>query len=142
MKIAPTGNSVKGNIGPQGNSKRLTEDTTNYKYLCLCVHSSKILNNGVHESTSRRKPLLSDKQQCILSQVCLRPCGCSTMLLVNRTNIELFNTNANTMFGKKHCTATPILITSVKHGGGSIMVWGCLAASGPVGLAIIGGTIT
>uniref|UniRef100_A0A8C5WC64 Uncharacterized protein n=1 Tax=Leptobrachium leishanense TaxID=445787 RepID=A0A8C5WC64_9ANUR len=31
------------------------------------------------------------------------------------------------------------LIPSVKHGGGSIMVWGCFAASGPGQIVVIDG---
>lgn len=41
----------------------------------------------------------------------------------------------NTAFQHKN------LILSVKHGGASIMVWACFAASGPGQLAIIDGTI-
>ncbi|MEQ2207978.1 hypothetical protein XENOCAPTIV_022234 [Xenoophorus captivus] len=36
----------------------------------------------------------------------------------------------------------PILLgLNVKHGGGSVMLWGCLVASGPGGLAGIDGTM-
>ncbi|KAF7646269.1 hypothetical protein LDENG_00190640 [Lucifuga dentata] len=34
-----------------------------------------------------------------------------------------------------------IVITTVRHGGGSVMVGGCVAASGPAGLAINNGTM-
>ncbi len=33
------------------------------------------------------------------------------------------------------------IILTVKYGGGSVMVWGCFAASGPGRLAVINGTI-
>ncbi len=39
----------------------------------------------------------------------------------------------NTAFDKKN------IISTVKHGGGCVMVWGCFAASGPGRLAIIDG---
>ncbi len=41
----------------------------------------------------------------------------------------------NTGFHKKN------IIPTVKHGGGSVMVWGCFAASGPGRLVIIDGTM-
>ncbi|KAI4897281.1 hypothetical protein NFI96_024651 [Prochilodus magdalenae] len=42
---------------------------------------------------------------------------------------------SNTTFQKKN------IIPTVKYGGGSVMVWGCLAASGPGRLAVINGTM-
>ncbi len=42
---------------------------------------------------------------------------------------------SKTAFHKKN------IIPTVKHGGGTVMVWGCFAASGPGRLAIIDGTM-
>ncbi|KAK3542958.1 hypothetical protein QTP70_007913 [Hemibagrus guttatus] len=42
---------------------------------------------------------------------------------------------SNTTFQKKN------IIPTVKYGGGSVMVWGCFAASGPGRLAVINGTM-
>ncbi|KAK3528815.1 hypothetical protein QTP70_011602 [Hemibagrus guttatus] len=41
----------------------------------------------------------------------------------------------NTAFQKKN------IVPTVKYGGGSVMVWGCFAASGPGRLAVINGTM-
>ena len=62
---------------------------------------------------------------------------------MDETKIKLFGLNekhyvwqqANTAFQHKN------LFTSVKHGGGSIMVWACFAASEPERLAIIDGAM-
>ncbi|KAK3548669.1 hypothetical protein QTP70_016419 [Hemibagrus guttatus] len=61
----------------------------------------------------------------------------------DETNIEIFGRSvshyiwrkSNTAFQKKN------IIPTVKYGGGSVMVWGCFAASGPGRLAVINGTM-
>ncbi|KAK3557302.1 hypothetical protein QTP70_026615 [Hemibagrus guttatus] len=63
-------------------------------------------------------------------------------LWTDETKIELFGRSvshyvwrkSNTVFQKKN------IIPTVKYGGGSVMVWGCFAASGPGRLAVINGT--
>jgi hypothetical protein len=47
------------------------------------------------------------------------------ILCSDETKIELFGLNANC-----HVWKTPGTIPTVKHGGGSIMLWGCSLAAG------------
>uniref|UniRef100_A0AAZ3Q3F8 Transposase n=1 Tax=Oncorhynchus tshawytscha TaxID=74940 RepID=A0AAZ3Q3F8_ONCTS len=47
------------------------------------------------------------------------------ILLSDETKIELFCLNA-----KHHIWRKPGTIPTVKHGGGSIMLWGCFSAVG------------
>ena len=47
------------------------------------------------------------------------------ILWSDETEIELFGMNA-----KRHVWRKPCTIPTVKHGGGSIMLWGCFSAAG------------
>jgi hypothetical protein len=47
------------------------------------------------------------------------------ILWSDETKIELFGLNA-----KRHVWRKPGIIPTVKHGGGSIMLWGCFSATG------------
>ena len=47
------------------------------------------------------------------------------ILWSDETKIELFGLNA-----KRHIWRKPATIPTVKHGGGSIMLWGCFSAAG------------
>ena len=49
----------------------------------------------------------------------------NTILWSDDTKIELFGLNA-----KSHVWRKPGNISTVKHGGGSIMLWGCFSVAG------------
>ena len=63
------------------------------------------------------------------------------ILWTDETKVVLFGRNTQHYVWRKKGTAHQHqnLISTVKHGGGSIMVWGCFTASGPGQLAIIDG---
>ena len=65
------------------------------------------------------------------------------VLWTNETKIELFSHNERRYVWRKPKTAFEErnLLPTVKHGEGSIMVWGCLAVSGTGKLAHIEGTM-
>jgi hypothetical protein len=47
------------------------------------------------------------------------------ILWSDETKIELFGLN-----DKRHIWRKPVTIPAVKHGGGSIIVWGCFSVAG------------
>ena len=75
---------------------------------------------------ARQKPLLSKRHMTThLDYAKMHLKDSQTMrnklLWADETKIELFGLNA-----KRHVWRKPGTIPTVKHGGGSIMLWGCL----------------
>uniref|UniRef100_A0A673HSL5 Tc1-like transposase DDE domain-containing protein n=1 Tax=Sinocyclocheilus rhinocerous TaxID=307959 RepID=A0A673HSL5_9TELE len=118
----------------------------------VSVHDSTIRKrlgkNGLHGRVPRRKPLLSKKNIKARLSFARKHLDdpqdfWENTLWTDETKVELFGRcvshyvwrKSNTAFQKKN------IIPTVKYGGGSVMVWGCFAASGPGRLAVINGTM-
>ncbi|KAI3355869.1 hypothetical protein L3Q82_004421 [Scortum barcoo] len=91
--------------------------------------SAAIHQSGLYGRVARRKPLLSKRHMtvCLDSQT-MR----NKILWSDETKIELFGVNARRHVWRKPGTAhhQANTIPTVKHGGGSIMLWGCFSAAG------------
>ena len=63
--------------------------------------------------------------------------------MADETNVEYFGRHGSRYIWRKVNTAVhnKNIIPTVKHGGATVMAWGCFAASGPGRLAIIDGTM-
>uniref|UniRef100_A0A9J8CLU9 Transposase n=1 Tax=Cyprinus carpio carpio TaxID=630221 RepID=A0A9J8CLU9_CYPCA len=134
---------------PTTTSKELQASLASVK---VSVHDSSLRKrlgkNGLHGRVPRRKPLLSKKNVKACLSFARKHLDdpqdfWENTLWTDETKVELFGRcvsnyvwrKSNTAFQKKN-----ILLT-VKYGGGSVMVWGCFAASGPGRLAVINGTM-
>uniref|UniRef100_A0A3Q1HHZ2 alanine transaminase n=1 Tax=Anabas testudineus TaxID=64144 RepID=A0A3Q1HHZ2_ANATE len=103
--------------------------------------------NGVHGRTPQRKPLLSKKNIAARLKFAKEHLDvpqhykifCGQM----KPKLSCLEKTHKTMCGEKKGTAHQHqnLIPTVKHGGGSIMVWGCFAASGPERIVVIDGKV-
>lgn len=116
------------------------------------VHASTIRKRlhkfNLHGRCARRKPLLSKKNmkarlKFARVNVDKDQDFWNNVLWTDESKIELFGhqnrghvwRKPNTAFQEKN------LIPTVKHGGGSVMVWGCFATAGPGQLTIIESTM-
>ncbi len=128
-----------GHIKPRTTSKELQASLASIK---VSVHDSTIRKrlgkNGIHGKVPRQKPLLTKKNtkaHLIFAKKYLDYTQdlWANILWTDETKVELFGRcvsryiwhKTNTAFHKKN------IIPTVKHDGGSVMVWGCFAASGP-----------
>ncbi|KAG2461940.1 TC1A transposase, partial [Polypterus senegalus] len=111
--------------------------------------SAAIHQSDLYVRVARRKPLLSKRHMAACLEFAKRHLKNSQtmrnkILWSDETKVELFGVNARSHVWRKpgtdHHQANTI--PTVKHGGGSIMLWGCFSAAGTGSLVSIKGKRT
>uniref|UniRef100_A0A9J8CBP5 Transposase Tc1-like domain-containing protein n=1 Tax=Cyprinus carpio carpio TaxID=630221 RepID=A0A9J8CBP5_CYPCA len=86
--------------------------------------------SGLYGRVARRKPLLSARHMKACMEFAKK--HLKAILWSDETKIELFGRNSKRYVWRKPGTAHHLsnTVPTVKHGGGSIMLWGCFSAAG------------
>ncbi len=103
--------------------------------------------SGLYGRVARRKPLLSARHMNGAAWSLLKKHLKDSKMVTNKilwsdeTKIELFGLNSKRYVWRKPGTAHHLsnTVPTVKHGGGSIMLWGCFSAAGTGRLVAIEG---
>ncbi len=95
--------------------------------------------SGLYGRVARRKPLLSARH--MKARMEDSKMVTNKILWSDETKIELFGLNSKRYVWRKPGTAHHLsnIVPTVKHGGGSIMLWGCFSAAGTGRLVAIEG---
>lgn len=116
----------------------------------VTVHAKtigRVLHSGGYASrVPRKKPLISQKNQQLRLEFAKRylekdEAFWESVLFTDETKVNIFGNDGRGKVWRKKNSALDVknLIPTVKHGGGSVMVWGAMAASGVGRLVFIEG---
>jgi len=117
--------AVKKKLSRRGISFILNEVTRNLN------------NEGFHSRTPRKKPLISEKNRALRLEFAKKHLNkymefWKKVLFTDVSKYNIFGYDGKANVWRKPNTAmdSKHLIPTVKHGNGSVMVWGAVAASG------------
>uniref|UniRef100_A0A671VMH4 Tc1-like transposase DDE domain-containing protein n=1 Tax=Sparus aurata TaxID=8175 RepID=A0A671VMH4_SPAAU len=110
------------------------------------TNTAALHQSGLYGRVARRKPLLSARHMKARIEFAKKHMKDpqtmrNKILWSDKTKPERFGVNSKRYVWQKPGTAhhLPNTISTVKHGGGSIMLWGCFSAAGTVRLVAIEG---
>lgn len=105
-------------------------------------------NNGFRSRTPRKKPLISEKNRKLRLEFAQQHLDkgldfWKRVLFTDESKYNIFGSDGRAKVWRKANTAMnpKNLLATVKHGGGNVMVWGAVAASGVGNLAFIEGNM-
>lgn len=115
--------------------------------ICHPQTMRRVLNNGgMYCRMARRKPLLSDKNKkarvkFAKDHMAKGSAFWDTVLFCDESKYNIFGCDGDRRIYRENGAALKEqnLYATVKHGGGHVMVWGCMAASGVGKLVFIDG---
>ena len=87
--------------------------------------SAALYQSGLYGRVARGKPLLSKRHMTAKRHLKDSQTMRNKIIWLDETKIELFGQNAMCHIWRK-----PVTIPTVKHGGGSIMLWGYFSVAG------------
>ena len=105
-------------------------------------------NNVYYGRQPRKKPFISKNNQTKRLNFAKKYCSKAqkfweNILFSEKSKFELFGAKNRSKIWRRKCEPfkDQNLIKTVKHGGGSVMVWGCMASSGVAKLVYIESTM-
>lgn len=135
---------------PQLSVPKLTVQVEKHLGKSVCAETVRLVlrKNGYNSRVARIKPYISPKNQKLRMEFAQRFQGMKfdfwkNVIFADESKYNVFGSDGKIrVWRKKNEELKAINVrASVKHGGGSIMVWGCMAASGVGKLQILDGNM-
>lgn len=146
--VSKIARQVKKN--PGASAVKIAEDISNEGGMKVSASTIRraLHSEGLHSRVPRKKPLIfarnkSRRLKFATENVSRSQNDWNDVMFSDESKFEIFASRRKTkIWRKSNESLNPInLVPTVKHGGGNVMVWGCMAASGVGNLVFIESTM-